>query len=335
MPLDLESFSLYGAQRLRMALLQEMLDHSSDPRVALQVAIEAEGWINGQVQQAADMFTADMLRETVRSILAEMAPTKAQERTLPIPAAAPACELFPVGEPSAEVAPAPDADGTKAEAPDDDLEAWDKAVPPEKRDDDASIRRLSGAGWTYSAIAVQIGKTDGYVRSRAADLGLPPRKSGPVSVKKEPTAKQVEREEAIKTRRSELKRMWEAGVPAGEIAKTLGYAGANSVKATAVNHMGLAPRVPEVSSSDAIAAHIAEKGVMSQPDFGDAEVNCLYPLLRERGHTLKKVSPEVRGPRRFILDDSSFTLTRGELLSRGKDIVAKETSLTAKPGGAS
>ena len=304
-------------QRLRLHLLQEFLDHLTDVSAALNAAQQAEAWVLGRIGEVAEISLRAMVRAEIAAVVGKGLPkATASAPSAPSPVSA-AISIPAAIQPAAEAAKP---------------HSHDEAAQPEARGDDATIKRLAADGWTYAAIASDIGKSDGYVRSRAAELGIPPRQSGPVTVKPGLSLKQIERETSAKTRRAELKRMWEEGVPAGDIAKKLGYAGAASVRATAVNHMGLTPRAPEVLSSEAIAQHIAEKGVLTEPDFGDAAINELYRSLRMRGHTLTKAPPNMPGPRRFILDGGA-PITRAELLSRGKAIGDKERPLADICGG--
>lgn len=87
------------------------------------------------------------------------------------------------------------------------------------RINDQAIVELSGQGVTYSEIAERTGKSVGYVRDRAHDLGLPPREPGPA--KGNATPPTAKAHAAMK--RLEFERLFHAGKSIHEITELLGY----------------------------------------------------------------------------------------------------------------
>lgn len=195
----------------------------------------------------------------------------------------------------------------------------------ERRADDACIRQLAARGWSYAAIATEIGKTDGYVRSRAQELGLPLRKPGPAAGEATlPTPAAT-----IPDKRARFARLWMARVDPSEIARELGYRNAASV-ITSASKWGLPSRRSIADDQAAVERHLAEKGVSTAPDFGDAEINAIWQPLKDRGYSLVRLSrPDGAGPWIYSLNGGGG-LKRADLLERAKRIIATEKPLPGR-----
>jgi hypothetical protein len=221
---------------------------------------------------------------------------------------------------------------------------------------DGEIKRMAREGKTYEEISAAVGLSSGYVRVRAKELGMEPRASGPKpqnGPKRFPVAGPRDADGLSRTERQVLDAIKTAGKPCGLDDMPPIYGATCELSRSSIPNLFsdlvrrgilvrtgpgryvIAPkkRPPSDKTADQslIDAHISEHGVKTEPDFGDAEINSLYRQLRARGHSLV-CGPNKTG-KKFLLDGSSFPLSRVALVARAKAIIENEKPIADQRGG--
>lgn len=295
MPLDLDAFDLRDAQQLRIALLQEVLDHSSDPRVALEVAIDAEAWIIGKVSEAAEIFQPHLLRDAVRPIVAElMASQTVQTITV---------------APLQVTLPAP---------------FFDKPKSSDRPEQTGQIMRAD----TLVSQPARSGETEKESPKSAAEKSPPQSNPSTGRIKGLCPSEQAIFEKISTKLNTRIFGAADVSALSGQLQSSSLAVLSRLLKLGLIERIGhgqysTLDRKPlntkSPSAQDLIAQHIAEKGVLGQPDFGNALINCLYPDLVARGHTLNRSAN-----RRHFICDQYKHLDKGGAIKWMKDIVARE-----------